>query len=164
MFASLSRIFVHVPAAVLATGQDIFAAALRVWVGWQFIASGWLKITTWENTLFLFNEEYRVPFLSPDVAAVVGTAGELGFPVFVILGLAGRLSALGLSAVNLMAVISYAHVLFSDGFEGAVRQHELWALALAVSVLYGPGRLSLDYLFSRGAGRTRPGHSALVSI
>jgi len=164
MSSALQRTFVHLPAIVLNTGQDVFALALRVWVSWQFLISGWLKVTSWENTLFLFREEYRVPLLPPGAAAVAGTAGELVFPVFLVLGLAGRLVALGLSAVNAMAVVAYTHVLLSDGFEGAIRQHELWALALGVIVLYGPGRLSLDYLFARGAARTQPGTSALVTI
>jgi putative oxidoreductase len=164
MFTSLRRNLVQLPAVVLSTGQDVFALALRVWVSWQFLASGWLKVSAWENTLFLFQEEYRVPLLPPEAAAVAGTVGELVFPVFVMLGLAGRLSALGLSVVNALAVVSYAHVLLSDGFEAALRQHELWALALGVIVLYGPGRLSLDYLFARGNVRVQSERSALVSI
>ena len=96
--------------------EPLFALGVRLWVGMVFVQSGWLKLTSFENTLWLFTEEYRVPILPPAVAAVAGTGGELAFGVLVMLGLAGRLSALGLSAVNAMAVVAYAHVLFGQGF------------------------------------------------
>jgi uncharacterized membrane protein YphA (DoxX/SURF4 family) len=48
-------------------------------------------------------------------------------------------------------VISYAHVLLTEGFEAAVGQHYLWGFALLVLAVFGPGRVSLDHLFaSRG--------------
>src|SRR4051812_24815208 len=84
--------------------QAPFAFFTRVWVSWQFLKSGWLKITDWEQTVGLFEVEYHVPLLSPPVAAVVGAFGELTFPVLLILGLGGRLAPLGLFAVNAMAV------------------------------------------------------------
>ena len=88
----------------------------------------------------------------PDVAAVAGTVGELGFPVLLFLGLATRLAALGMSAVNAMAVIAYADVLLSEGFEGALAQHVLWGTLLVVLMVYGPGALSADRLLA-GRGR-----------
>jgi putative oxidoreductase len=124
--------------------SHLFALYLRVWVSWIFLHSGWLKLQDWGQTVSLFESEYRVPLLPPHAAAVVGTFGELFFPIFVILGLAGRLSALGLFAVNALAVISYAHVLLAEGAEALARQHYIWGLALLVIVFYGPGAISLD--------------------
>ncbi|NJN50698.1 MAG: DoxX family protein [Gammaproteobacteria bacterium] len=137
------------PARLLRWLADPLALALRVWIALEFLRSGWLKLTSWENTLFLFREEYHVPVLPPTLAAVAGTAGEIVFPVLLIVGLAGRLSALATSAVNAMAVIAYAHVLLSEGFEAALGQHVLWGLALLVLAVYGPGRLSVDWLLYR---------------
>jgi putative oxidoreductase len=117
-------------------------------VSWVFLKSGWLKISAWDQTLSLFEDEYRVPLLAPHVAAVVGTFGELFFPIFVVLGLAGRLSAVGLFAVNAMAVISYAHVLFQDGFEAAIGQHYLWGFMLLMLSIKGPGGWSVDRLLA----------------
>lgn len=128
----------------LAALHSPFALATRLWVSWQFFKSGLLKVQDWGATLFLFQEEYRVPLLPPGLAALAGTAGELVFPVLVALGLCTRLSALGLALVNVMAVVSYAHVLLSSGFEAALRQHYLWGFMLLVIVIYGPGRVSLD--------------------
>jgi putative oxidoreductase len=128
-----------------------FAFATRVYVSWQFLKSGYLKISSWETTLSLFQDEYKVPLLPPTLAAVVGTFGELLFPVLLILGLFGRLSALALFAVNALAVVSYAHVLLTEGFEAALGQHVLWGFMLLMLAIYGPGRWSTDRLI---AGRT----------
>jgi putative oxidoreductase len=133
-------------------------------VGWQFLKAGYLKFSSWSTTVFLFEEEYQVPLLSPQLAAILGTAGELVFPVLLFLGLAGRLSALGLSAVNILAVVSYAHVLFQSGFEAAVGQHYLWGFMLLTLVVYGPGKLSVDHLLSRSVSHRRePAPAALAA-
>ena len=129
--------------------QSLFALGARVYVGWQFWKSGYIKITTWDSTLYLFENEYHTPVLSPHVAAVAGTFGELFFPTVLIIGIAGRLSAIGLFAVNAMAVISYANVLLAEGYEAALGQHVLWGSLLLFLIIYGPGKLSLDYLLDR---------------
>lgn len=121
----------------------------RWYVGWQFMKSGLLKIESWDSTLMLFQSEYHVPVLPPHLAAYAGTFGELFFPVLLILGLFGRIGALGLFAVNAMAVISYSHVLFEEGLEAALGQHILWGALLVYLALHGPGILSLDRWLSR---------------
>jgi len=131
------------------------ALGTRLWVSWQFFKSGLLKIEDWESTLFLFQDEYRVPVLPPELAAWAGTAGELVFPVLVALGIFGRLGALGLSAVNVLAVVSYAHVLLAEGFEAAIGQHVLWGFMLLYLAVYGSGSLSLDRLFVGGPEKVR---------
>lgn len=123
----------------------------RIWVSWQFLKAGWLKATQWEVTVELFRSEYQVPVLSPTVAAVAGTFGELFFPVLLMLGLLSRVGALGLLAVNLMAVVSYWHVLGQEGFEAALAQHLLWGFMLLVIAACGAGRLSLDHALERRA-------------
>ncbi len=123
---------------------SFFALATRVYVSWVFLKSGWLKVTSWESTIALFEYEYRVPALPPIVAAVLGTLGEIVFPLLLIVGFFGRLSALGLFAVNVLAVLSYAHVLLQPGFEAAVAQHYLWGFMLLMLAIYGPGKLSAD--------------------
>jgi putative oxidoreductase len=122
--------------------------AIRWYVAWQFLKSGWLKISNWESTLYLFQDEYHVPLLPPALAAVAGTAGELVFPTLLVVGLLSRYAAVGLSAVNVLAVISYAHVLLSEGFEAALGQHYLWGALLLVVAVFGPGRWSIDALLA----------------
>ncbi|MCK6369822.1 MAG: DoxX family membrane protein [Gammaproteobacteria bacterium] len=123
--------------------EPLFALGTRLWVSWQFFKSGLLKIQSWDSTLFLFEEEYRVPLLSPVAAA------ELVFPALLALGLLGPLGAIGLSAVNLLAVVAYAHVLLAEGFEAAVAQHYLWGFMLAYLVVHGNGPLALDRLLPK---------------
>jgi putative oxidoreductase len=134
--------------------QPVFLLATRWYVSWQFLKSGWLKVSAWQNTLDLFREEYHVPLLPPHVAAVVGSCGELLFPVLLILGLGGRIGPLGLFAVNLMAVVSYAHVLLAEGFEAALAQHVLWGFMLLMLAVFGNGRLALDSLVAKPMTRS----------
>jgi len=129
--------------------QAPLALATRWYVSWQFLKSGYIKVTSWDTTLSLFQDEYHVPVLPPHVAAVVGSFGELFFPTLLVLGIAGRLSALGVFAVNAMAVISYSHVLFQEGFEAAIGQHFLWGFMAAFLAIYGPGAWSLDHVIAR---------------
>ncbi len=129
--------------------QSLFALGARLYVSWQFLKSGYLKVTSWDSTLYLFENEYHTPLLSPHAAAVAGSFGELFFPTLLVLGLMGRLSAIGLFAVNAMAVISYAHVLLAEGSEAALGQHVLWGTLLVFLIIYGPGKYSLDHLLNR---------------
>lgn len=128
----------------LATLQSPSLLAARFFVAWQFWKSGWLKLESWSSTLDLFREEYAVPLLSPELAAVAGTAGELVFPALLFLGLWSRIGALGLSAVNVLAVVSYAHVLLEPGFEAAIAQHVLWGCLLVAIAVFGGGQWSAD--------------------
>jgi putative oxidoreductase len=143
--------------AALARALDALRPLLllgtRLWVSWQFLLSGWLKLTTWDTTLELFRSEYHVPVLPPAFAAVVGTFGELFFPVLLVLGLFSRVGALGLFAVNAMALISYWHVLGGDDFAAARGQHYLWGFMTLVIALCGAGGISLDAVLARGAAR-----------
>jgi putative oxidoreductase len=134
--------------------EPLLLLATRVYVSWQFLKSGWLKLGNWETTRFLFEEEYHTPLLPPLVAAIAGTAGEIVFPVLLIVGLLGRYAAAGLFIVNVMAVVSYSHVLLTEGFEAALAQHYLWGFMLLVVIVAGPGRWALDAMLT-GSGRPR---------
>ena len=125
--------------------QSPFALGARLYVSWQFLQSGFIKVTTWDSTLYLFEHEYHAPWLSAQNAAVAGTFGELFFPALLVIGFLGRLSALGLFVVNAMAVISYSQVLLAEGSEAALGQHVLWGTLLLVLIVYGPGKLSVDH-------------------
>lgn len=126
--------------------RSVILLGTRLWVAWQFLKSGWLKLTTWDITLELFRSEYQVPLLPPGAAAIAATFGELFFPLLLVLGLFTRVAALGLFAVNLMAVVSYWHVLGKDGYEAALSQHVLWGYMIAVIAVVGSGAISVDAL------------------
>lgn len=125
--------------AALETTQPLAQLAARLYVAQVFFASGLTKIRDWDITLALFEDEYQVPLLPPELAALLGTAGELVLPVLLALGLAGRFAAAGLFVVNAVAVISLA-----DIAPAALQQHLFWGSLLVALVLWGPGRWSLD--------------------
>ncbi len=118
--------------------------AIRLWVAKVFFASGLAKIQNWEGTIYLFENEYKVPLLPPLFAAYSGTATELIFPILLAIGLATRPTALVLFAFNIIAVMSYA-----DLGEVGLKDHQHWGLLLLVPLLHGPGKLSIDYLLSK---------------
>jgi putative oxidoreductase len=117
----------------------LFDLGIRLYVASVFLRSGWLKLADWGSTLYLFENEYHVPLLPPHAAAVLGTTGELGLPVLLVLGLAGRFGAAGLSVVNLIAAVS-----FPDISDLGLQDHLLWGMLLLVTLLHGPGKISLD--------------------
>lgn len=126
----------------LNAAQPLAALAARIYLAQAFFLSGLTKIRDWETTVLLFTEEYQVPLLSPQLAAISGTAGELVLPVLLLIGLAGRFSALGLSVVNVVAVVSLAEIA-----PAALQQHITWGVLLAALALYGVGRWSVDCLW-----------------
>jgi len=75
--------------------QPVFALGARWYVGVQFLRSGYLKVTSWDSTLYLFENEYHTPVLPPHVAAYAGAFGELFFPSLLVVGFMSRLSADG---------------------------------------------------------------------
>jgi putative oxidoreductase len=120
--------------------QPLALLAARLYVARVFFLSGLTKTRDWETTLALFADEYHVPLLPPEVAAVAGTTGELVLPVLLALGLAGRFGAMGLFVLNIVAVIS-----LTDIAEAALQQHMFWGSLLAGLILWGPGKWSLDH-------------------
>ena len=118
--------------------------AVRLLVASVLFKSGLTTIANWDLTVALFTNEYAVPFLSPDLAALLGTGVELIFPVLLVLGLGARFSALVLFVFNVVAVISYP-----DLGEVGLRDHQTWGLLLLITLLHGPGKLSLDHVISR---------------
>lgn len=124
--------------------SPVIDLALRIWVGTAFFKSGLTKIESWDSTLYLFNNEYHVPLLPPELAAYLGTAAELGLPILLVLGLAGRFAAGALFIFNIVAVISYP-----DLGEVGLKDHQVWGLMLLVTLLHGPGRLAIDHVLRR---------------
>ena len=86
--------------------SNVLDLGIRLYIAKVFFLSGLTKIRDWETTVTLFQEEYHVPLLPPELAAFMGTAGELVLPVFLVIGLATRIAAFGLTFVNIMAVVS----------------------------------------------------------
>ena len=67
--------------------ESLMLLLLRIGVAMVFWKSGFTKLDDWNATLFLFQDEYRVPLLPTEVAAVLGTVTEIGGSIALILGL-----------------------------------------------------------------------------
>lgn len=119
--------------------QPLALLAARLYVAQVFFLAGLSKLHDWDITLALFADEYRVPLLPTELAAWLGTGGELVLPVLLVLGLFGRFAALGLFVVNAVAVISLAEI-----GPAALQQHQFWGSLLLGLLLWGPGRWSVD--------------------
>ena len=131
--------------AVLEWLQAPALLGARLYVAYAFILSGVESLRSWDATLYLYENEFHVPLLPPDFAAILGTAGEVLLPPLLALGLFGRFGALGLTVVNAVALGSYYYALQPAG----VLHHVLWACLLAMVALWGPGKWSLDHAIAR---------------
>ena len=124
---------------------------LRLWVASVFFKSGLTKIANFDSTISLFETEYVVPLLSPELAAYLGTGAELVLPVFLALGLGSRLVALALFGFNIIAVVSYP-----DLSPAGLNEHIYWGLLMLVTIVHGGGKLALAHWI----GRFWPSHMA----
>jgi putative oxidoreductase len=104
-----------------------------------------VKLDDWAGTLTLFSDEYRVPLLSPSIAAVLAAGMELGGSVLVLLGLATRLVvALLLGMVAVIQLFVYPE---------AWPTHVQWLAFMLPLLARGPGALSIDHLWWRRSVR-----------
>jgi putative oxidoreductase len=77
---------------------SILQLAMRIGIGAIFFKAGLLKYNSFEFAVKLFEEEYKVPLLDPELAARMVMFNELTIPIFLFLGLATRLATLPLLA------------------------------------------------------------------
>ncbi len=129
--------------------SNIFDLSVRLYMANIFFKSGKLKFENclnddWESTTLLFEEIHPIPCLNPNFAAVSGTIGELVFPILLALGLFGRVGAAGLLVMTF--AIQYA-VPAEYGIQN--NDHYFWMFLLAMILLKGPGKISLDHLIQK---------------
>jgi putative oxidoreductase len=94
-----------------------------------------------DSTYDLFSDEYKVPLLPPEVAAVVATISEHLFSALLVIGLASRLSAGALFGMTLVIEIFVYPESWPD--------HLMWAASLIFIILRGPGTWSVDHLIRK---------------
>jgi putative oxidoreductase len=120
---------------------DLPQLFFRAGMGLAFWRSAQSKLASWDTTILLFQEEYKVPLLPPDVAAYLATTVELTTPILLLLGVATRLGAAAMLGMTL--VIQF--LVYPQNYP----DHLLWAGPLLYLILRGPGTLSLDHLIRR---------------
>jgi len=114
------------------------AIPLRLAVATVFWNSGTTKLANWSTTLALFTDEYKVPLLTPELAAYVAATIELTTPVLLVLGLFTRAAALILLGMTTVIEVFV--------YPEAWPTHIQWAAMLLVLLCRGPGKLSVDHL------------------
>jgi len=113
----------------------------RLAIAGVFLRPGLTKITSWEPTVAMFRDEFKVPVLSPESAAALAATFELGCSLLLIAGLATRLATLPLLAM--IAVIQ------CFVYPNAWPEHLTWASILVFLLTRGAGSISLDRLIAR---------------
>jgi putative oxidoreductase len=123
-----------------AIGHSLLALVARIGIAAIFFQSGRTKVEgalgVTDTTVALFADEYKVPLLSPEVAAHLATYAEHLFPLLLVLGLFTRASALAL--LGMTAIIQFFV------YPAAWPTHLVWAGVLLYLIARGGGALSLD--------------------
>ena len=116
----------------LAVHQLLF----RLAIGGVFLKAGLVKIASWQSTVALFRDEYRVPVLPPEVAATLASTFELGCSILLVLGLASRLATLPLLGM----ILTIQLFVYPDAWP----EHLVWTSILIFLLTRGPGAISID--------------------
>jgi putative oxidoreductase len=125
-------------AALDAAPYDAIALIARAATFSVFIRSGTQKLSDWNSTLLLFQNEYHTPVLPPEIAAYTATTLEIGCSSLILAGLLTRVSTLLLLGMTLTIQLFI--------YPEAWPTHIQWLAFMIVLVLRGPGRVSLDAL------------------
>jgi putative oxidoreductase len=120
---------------------SVIALVARLATFFVFWRSGQVKLDDWAGTLTLFEEEYKVPLIPPQVAAYMATAMELGGSLLVLAGLGTRVVTL-----LLLGMVTVIQLLV---YPSAWPTHIQWLAFMLILVARGPGKLSLDALLGR---------------
>lgn len=103
------------------------------------IQLGWPRLS--ESAVYLFKEEYRLPLLPPELAALMAASAEHVLSILLLIGLATRFSALGLFVMTMTIQL----FVYPDAYP----THGVWAAALLFLMAKGPGRISIDHWLAR---------------
>ncbi|MGB7739795.1 MAG: DoxX family protein [Steroidobacteraceae bacterium] len=96
---------------------------------------GWPRLA--ESTIPLFQEEYALPLVPPEIAAYAAATAEHVFPVLLLLGFGSRFSALALLVMTLTIQVFV--------YPSAYPTHGVWATVLLYLLARGPGKYSVDH-------------------
>lgn len=134
---NLSAQLERIPHAFIALAARVGTAG----VFWQSARTKVDGFTITDTTFLLFRDEYALPLIPPEIAAVLATTAEHLFSVLLVIGLATRLSAAALLAMTLVIQV-FVYPL-------AWPTHLVWATCFLYLVARGPGAWSLDSLIGR---------------
>ena len=127
--ASVTAFLGRFPIAVV---QLLFRLAIAS----VFLKAGLNKLASWELTVQLFADEYKVPVLPPEIAARMAATFEIGCSLLLIAGLATRLATLPMLGMILTIQLFV--------YPNAYSEHLTWASILVFLLTRGAGPWSLD--------------------
>jgi len=113
----------------------------RIAIAGVFLRAGLTKISSWESTVALFADEYKVPVLAPHLSAAMAATFEVGCSTLLLVGLGTRLAALPLIGM-IMTIQLFV-------YPQAWSEHLVWGSILLVLLTRGGGAISLDHLIAR---------------
>jgi putative oxidoreductase len=120
--------------------DDLILLCARLFPAAVFWLSGRTKMDGFDVSdaaVFLFEHEYALPLLDPELAARMAAFAEHLFPVMLVLGLGTRLAALALLGMTLVIQLFV--------YPGAWVTHGLWATCFLLLIARGGGRFALDH-------------------
>ncbi len=135
LYARLAERLDHVPTSVLLLVSRLGVAGVFFMSG-RTKVDGILHIT--DSTYTLFETDYRLPLVPPNLAAHLATYSEHFFPLLLVLGLFSRVGALGLLGMTTVIEV----FVYPDAWP----THLSWAGLLLPILCRGGGRFSLDWL------------------
>lgn len=100
---------------------------------------GWPRLS--DSAVALFRDEYKLPFIPPEIAAPMAATAEHLFPLLLLIGLGTRFSALALLGMTLVIEI----FVYPDAYP----THGTWAAIFLFLMARGPGVLSVDHWLAR---------------
>lgn len=122
-------------------GHSFLALVARFSIAAIFFQSGRTKVegflTITAGTYELFQTEYKLPLVPPEIAAHMSAYVETFVPMLLVLGLATRLSAFVLLGMTTIIEI----FVYPDAWP----THLSWAAILLYLIARGGGRLSADH-------------------
>jgi putative oxidoreductase len=142
--------YVDRASAPAAWAMSAVLLAARLWLALPFFKAGMARVEAWDRQAMLFEWVHPVPFLPPATAALVTTLGELTLSITLVLGLLGRLSALGLAimAATIFFIVGRTPEGMENGIAIAAEQLPWMLVGLALFII-GPGRIALDEAIRR---------------
>jgi putative oxidoreductase len=120
---------------------SVLQLMFRIAIAAVFWSSGLTKIVSWDTTIALFRDEYMVPLLPPELAAVMSATFELSCSALIVVGLATRLATLPLLGMTFVIEVFVYPEYWS--------MHLMWATILLFLLTKGPGAFSLDHYAGR---------------
>jgi putative oxidoreductase len=137
--------------------QSPLLLLVRLYWGWQFAQSGWGRLHHIPQATQFF-ASLHIPF--PEANVVFVSSLEFVGGILLMLGLASRLIGLLLACDMIVAYITAdpeaLHSIFSDPGKFYNADPYTFLFASLLILIFGPGRLALDWLLRRRFGDLAP--------